>query len=107
MEQAVLITFPLSDGDFGTKWEREMLGILGDQFAEVVSEAGVGEFDGSEVGGGEYEMFLYGPDADELFETIEPLLTGLTWPGQVVAIKRYGPPGAAEVQVTVGEGSSR
>ena len=102
MEQAVLVYFPLSNTGFGTAWEHEMLRGLGDDLREVVSEAEVGEYDGHEVGEGQYKLYLYGPDADELFDTIEPLLTRQSWPAGVIAVKRYGAPGARQIRVNVG-----
>ena len=74
MEQAVLVYFPLSDTGFGSAWELEVLGGLGDDLRETVAEAGVGEFDGHDVGEGQYTLYLYGPNADELLDTIEPML---------------------------------
>jgi hypothetical protein len=103
VEQAVLIRFPLSDGGLGSACELEVLGGLSDDIADVVAESGAGEFDGHEVGEGEYLLFLYGPDADELFDAVEPLLSRQPWPGGASAVKRYGPPGAAEVRVTIGQ----
>lgn len=101
MEQAVLVCFPLSGSSFGDAWEIEILDGLTDDLAEVVAESGVGEFDGHDVGEGQYTLYLYAPDADELFERIEPLLVRQTWPGEVIVRKRYGPPGAPEVRVAV------
>jgi len=101
VEQAVLVYFPLSDAGFGSAWELEVLGGLGDDLREIVAEADVGEFDGHDVGGGQYTLYLYGPDADELFAAIEPSLVQQNWPRDVVAVKRYGAPGAAEVRVSV------
>ncbi len=101
MEQAVLVYFSLSDNGFGSAWEREVLAGLGDAIAEAVAEADVGEFDGHDVGEGQYTFFLYGPDADELFEVIEPLLAQQFWPAEVFAVKRYGPPGSPEAHVSL------
>jgi len=98
VEHAVLIRFPLSGG-FGNAQELETLARLSGDIAGAVAAAGAGEFDGHEAGGGEYRLFLYGPDAGKLFGAVEPLLS--RWPGGAVAVKRYGPPGAAEVRVSV------
>lgn len=102
MEQAVLVSFPLSGAGFGSAWELEVLGSLGDDLADVTAEADAGEFDGHDVGEGAYTLYLYGPDADELFDAIEPLLTRQPWPGSVTVVKRYGEPGAEEVRVVLG-----
>jgi hypothetical protein len=103
MEHALLIQFSLSDQGFGAGWEREVLNGLAMDIAEAVAESGVGEFDGTDVGEGEYVMFLYGEDADELLNAVEPMLVRQPWPGGVSAVKRYGPPGASEVRVAVGQ----
>jgi hypothetical protein len=108
VEQAVLVYFPLSDAGFGSARELEVLGGLGDDLREVIAEAEVGEFDGYDVGERQYTLYLYGPNADELFDAIEPLLVKQKWPRDVVAVKRYGAPGAAEVRVPVdGRGRTR
>lgn len=101
MEEAVIIIFPLSGTEFGSAWELEVLGSLGDDLADVILEAGVGEFDGHDVGEGEYTLYLYGPDADDLFDAVKPLLTRQPWTGEVAVVKRYGEPGAAEVRVSL------
>jgi hypothetical protein len=103
MEQAVLVMFPLSDGEFGSPKELQILDSLGADLADVIAESGVGEFDGKDVGEGCYRFYLYGPDADALFDAIEPLLLRETWPRQVSAVKRYGPPGAPKVNIVIGE----
>ena len=74
MEQAVLVYFRLSEPGFGSPWELEVLRGLAEDLREVVADAAVGEFDGHEVGEGQYTLYLYGPDADELFDAIEPML---------------------------------
>ncbi|MFW6438306.1 MAG: hypothetical protein ACOCZ7_04750, partial [Armatimonadota bacterium] len=56
-------------------------------------EEQIGEFDGNEIGGGEFTLFIYGEDADALFAAIESELRKLDPPpGDYYAIKRYGPP---------------
>ncbi len=102
MEQAVLVHFQLSDSGFGAPSELEVLGGLAEDLREVVAEKAVGEYDGHDVGEGQYTLYLYGPDADALFDVIEPVLVQQKWPTNVVAVKRYGPPGATEVRVAVG-----
>lgn len=107
MEQAVLVYFSLSDSGFGSAWEREVLGGLDEDLAAAVAEAAVGEFDGNDIGEGQCTFYLYGPNADELFEAIQPLLVELNWPGEIAALKRYGPPGASEVRVPLRGGGPR
>ncbi len=94
VEQALIVHVPLSDDEFGAEEEREALFELEDELVEVVEgEPPLGEYDDNEVGGGEFVMFMYGPDADALFVAIEPILNDLDPPpGDFYAIKRYGPP---------------
>ena len=101
MDQAVLIIFPLSDSKFGTSEERDVLGQLGEDLAATIEDAGIGEFDGNDIGEGVYTFYLYANDADELLEAVEPLLYFVDWPTQITAVKRYGPPGAKEVKVVI------
>ncbi len=77
MEQAVLVSIQLSDSGFGSEIEREALTALGDHLSGQVEVAGVGEFDGHDVGTGEFCLFFYGPDADRLFACIKPDLLQL------------------------------
>ena len=102
MQHAVLVSIELSDSGFGSDVEREALAALGDHLAGQVEEASVGEFDGDEVGEGQFRLFFYGPDADRLFTCIKPGLLELQWPGSIVATKRYGEPGAREVAEELG-----
>lgn len=63
-----------------------------DLFAEVILKSGAGVFDGDEFGNGECGLFMYGPNADRLFNVVEPLLRGWKPLEGGYAIKRYGTP---------------
>ncbi|MEU6371177.1 hypothetical protein ABZ876_37215 [Streptomyces sp. NPDC046931] len=52
-EQAVIAHYRLSDGQYGSSAEREAVYDAERAMASVVEEAGVGEVDGNESGGGE------------------------------------------------------
>jgi len=69
-EQLARLHIPLSDGQLGTKAERDRCFDLEEKIAEAVSLAGVGEHDGNEVGGGEFTIWCYGMDA----KAIVPIL---------------------------------
>jgi hypothetical protein len=71
-DHAVIVHFALSDEQFGSEFERETIGDLGDRLAGIVQEAGAGEFDGDEFGGGEAVLYLYGPDRELLWAAVEP-----------------------------------
>ena len=89
-DHAVLIHLKLQHGEFGSTEEREAIHALEDELSDAVEDAGVGEFDGDDFGNGESILYMYGPDADKLFDVIQTLLqrSPLTKGGYV--IKRYG-----------------
>ncbi|TIQ34789.1 MAG: hypothetical protein E5X48_16515 [Mesorhizobium sp.] len=102
MEQAVIVYLLLSDGQFGAQQERQWVQALENRLQQVVSDAGVGEFDGDEFGEGKCILYLYGPDAEKLFHVIEPVLKSSPVAGDGYAIKRFGAatdPAAKELRV--------
>ena len=96
-EHAVLIHIPLAE-DFGDS-DMEALYSLEDELYEQLDGSDAGEFDGNEIGGGEWVLYLYGPDADVLVETILPTLESHDLPDGAYAIKRYGEPGAQQKRI--------
>lgn len=91
--QAVLVTFPFEGSDLSSIFALE------DRLIEVIEHAAVGEFDGNEVGGGTCTLYMYGPNADQLFESIFPVLAQQDFPSGSYAIKRLGNPGAPEQRI--------
>lgn len=84
---------------------------LEDQLIAAIKAAGAGEFDGNEFGidGSDGSIFsgsffMFGPDADRLFEAIRPVLESSLLMRGAIAIKCYGPPedGVRQIRVTVG-----
>ncbi len=75
------------------------LDALEDALITAIDTAGVGEYDGNAAGPDEVILYMYGPDADELFDAIEEVLGTSDLPTGAYAVKRYGPPGSAEVRV--------
>lgn len=63
---------------------------LEDKLEAALIDAGLGEFDGDEFGGSEMTFFMYGPDADKIFDAISPLLRANPLAVGGYAIKRYG-----------------
>ncbi len=92
-DQAVLVHIagPMHDG----------IGLddLEDALIEAIDRAGVGEFDGNELGPEDATLFMYGPDADQLFAVIEPVLWRAALPAGSHATVRYGEPGAEERRI--------
>ncbi len=107
-EHCVQVVLPLS-GEHGSSDQVEAIHELTDQLADAIEEQEAGEFDGDEFGGGICRLYMYGPDADKLFDAIkEPLLASPLSKGGH-AIKRYGPPedGIREVRVDFAATTSR
>ncbi len=101
-EQAVLIDLPLSNDDVGTDAERDTIHALSRELEKTVAEQQVGEFDGEEFCDGRSTLYLYGPDADRLFDAIEPVLRRFALTRGGKAIKCYQPipgrdPGEVEI----------
>jgi hypothetical protein len=100
-EHALLVTIPLSDDDFGSPEERERIRGVTGELDRVIKARRVGEFDGDEFGEGKCTLYMYGPDADALFEAVAPVLRSKLPPGSS-AVKRYGTaddPDAREVTI--------
>ena len=99
---AVIVSFALSNVEFGEAEERDEIHALTDRMDAAIRGAGAGEFDGDEFGAGTCTLYMYGPDADRLFAAVEPLLRGSSLVKGGHAIKRYGPaadPQARQVRV--------
>jgi hypothetical protein len=99
-EHAVIVHFQYGSTDLSRLYALE------DELTAAIESAGVGEFEGNEVAtdGSDGLIYMYGPDADRLFEAIRPVLESSAFMQGAVATKRYGPPenGVKEVHVTVG-----
>jgi hypothetical protein len=101
VEQAVIVHLKL-DSEFGEPTEREAVLALEQKIEQAIARVSAGEFDGDEFGGHECVLFMYGPDADRLYQAIEPLLKVDPASVEGYALKRYGDvrdPKAREVRV--------
>jgi hypothetical protein len=89
-EQTVTVRFALSGGPKGTATDTDSVANLEERLQIAIAHARAGEFDGSEFVDGEVFLYAYGPDADQLFRAMRPVLTAFaSRPGQ--ALLRYGP----------------
>ena len=97
VEHAVIVQFNFPSGDLKKIIEVE------DQLAKALEETGAGELDGNEIAldGRDNLFYLYGPDADKLYEAIEPVLLSLEMLSQARVLLRYGPPSLDTRQKTV------
>jgi hypothetical protein len=93
--------FKLSAPNFGTIDEVKEIHKFAGQLAEAIEASGVGVYDGDEFGEGGCGLFMYGPDADRLFDVVYPLLSSWEKMRGGRIIKRYGQPGRSET-ITIG-----
>jgi len=73
-ELDLLVVLKLSNRQMGTNQERQEIEAFADELAAAIEAAGVGEYDGDELGGGECTLFFCGPDLDKLQAVLRPLL---------------------------------
>jgi hypothetical protein len=77
------------------------LSTLEDQIMEVIDGTGIGEYDGNEFGPDGATIYLYAPNADQLYERIENTLKAYPLCRDAQVTIRYGKPGAAQRQVAL------
>ncbi|MEY2248010.1 hypothetical protein AB8A21_34620 [Streptomyces sp. BF23-18] len=88
-EQAVIARYQLADDGFGEPHQRTTVRQAQERLSKAIDQAGVGEFDGNEFGGGQVALYAYGPDADALYGVMAPVLRELPFrPAHVIL--RYG-----------------
>jgi hypothetical protein len=95
----------LSNDNFGNEAEDASLAKLEGQLENALKGTGAGEWDGHETGGGYHKIFLYGPCAEKLSQTI--LMTVLEYdalPGSYM-VKRFGELGSDEQYIWLGSDS--
>ncbi|MDN3023465.1 hypothetical protein [Streptomyces sp. S.PB5] len=90
-EDAVIARYRLSDDEYGSPAERAVFFEAERAMSAAVEEAGVGEVDGNEFGGGEVVLYAYGVDGEALFKVMEPALRALPLrPAHVVVRQARG-----------------
>jgi len=94
-EQAVIIHFKYGSTDL------KPLFALEDKLESTVKGAGVGVLDGDEIAndGRDGDIYLYGQNADRLFDAIRPVLMASPFMKGAQVTRRYGPPGESTRQV--------
>src|SRR4051794_20572190 len=101
-QQCVKVILVLESSDLGRSeaLEREL--------SVAIESAGVGEYDGNEIGDGKAVFYMYGTDADAIYEAIEPVLRASSLAGRGTVVRRYGPPqvGVREVKTAIGTAPS-
>lgn len=91
-EQAVLLHIRLGNDHFGLEGETATMYELEDELRAVIEAARIGELDGHEFGGGECVIFMYGRNAEAIWEVIAPTLEKKPFRKGSFAIKRFGGP---------------
>ena len=97
-QHAVFVHLELTKDRFGGDDEVRAIHILGDRLDSAIEAAGTGEFDGDDFGDWQSTLYMYGPDADALFSTIEPILRSSACTRGGFVIKRYGKASDPEVR---------
>ncbi len=92
MEHAVIIYLPASKKKLQSAKFAQAAELLYERIESAIEEGEVGELDGDEqdLENEAYILYAYGPDADQLFEVIEPILSEEALARGGFAIKRYG-----------------
>jgi hypothetical protein len=96
-EHAVIVYFEYGRQDMQPVYD------LGDALENAIQNAGVGEFDGNEMAadGSNGTFYMYGPDADHLFEVVLPVLKSVDFIKNATVRIRYGPPTEGVSEKTV------
>ena len=80
VEHRVVLHLPLSAG-MGTAAERRAINVIERRLRAALEKTpAVGDYDGNEIGGGDFAIFLYGPNAAALFTAIRPILAHIPLP---------------------------
>ena len=99
-EQAVIVHFQYGRTDLQPLSEIEA------RLEAAIKNAGVGEFDGDEIAedGSDGSLYMYGPDADNLFAIVQPILNSSDFMQGAFVTVRYGPPQVStkEFKVKIG-----
>lgn len=99
-EQAVLIY--LSNSLPQETYNKYDLGDLEDQLRESINAKSAGEFDGNEIGADTVCLFMYGKDANALYNAIKSTLAAHPLCQNGRDILRFGSPGAEEQELMIG-----
>lgn len=98
-EEALIIHLHLRDGPMASPEERDKIFALEDKVIKAIEESGAGEYDGNEIGEGEFTMYIYGPSTQQLWNVVSPCIGAfVTNPGSYL-IMRHGGLGAKEDRV--------
>jgi hypothetical protein len=100
-EQAVLIYLD-GIGLPSEIYQKYDMATLEDQIVAVLEEKGNGEYDGNETGEKETVIFLYGPNAEDIFSEIQEIINRYPLCQNSRVVIRHGKPGADQREVRIG-----
>jgi hypothetical protein len=99
-KHAVVVNFQYGSTDLQPMFDLEA------RLEAAICEANVGEFDGNEIAvdGSDGSFYMYGPDADRLFDAVRPILESSDFMKGAMVTLQYCPSrdGIGERQVRIG-----
>ena len=99
VEQAVIVTF-----NYGIKTLKP-LHDLEKTLEAIIEEKGVGDYDGHEIAVDYSDgfIYMYGPDAEKLFEAVKPTMESTDFLQGADVMLRFGPPedGVKEIRYKI------
>ena len=96
-EQALLLRLRLPEGKVGD--ETPTIVALEEAIENALREHRAGEFEGHDLRDGVWTLYLYGPDARRIFESVAEVVRGSRLDSSSHAIMRFGERGAREERV--------
>lgn len=101
LTQVVIVYIKLSDDGFGQPEEREDLYRLEDKLEPLLNSSSIGKIDGHEFGGGYGVIYIYGENADKLFDVVIQTIRDFKPKQGSFIIKRYGNIEAKEERINL------
>jgi len=99
-EQALLLRLRLPKSQSSD--ETPTIVALEEAIESALREDRAGEFDGHDLRDGVWTLYLYGPDASRIFESVAGVLRGARLDPSSHAIMRFGGRGASEERIALG-----
>lgn len=87
-DHAVIVNFQYGSTDLTRIFQLEKL------LEDAIEKTHSGEYDGNEIAvdGSDGSLYMYGPDADRLFDVVRPILESTDFIQGAKVTLRYGPP---------------